>query len=99
MREDKARYTIDKNGRLQWGPGGSQALDLNFYRADIGVGKTDNSLHVGADFRHLGSNLGFFGSAPVTRPVVSGSKRGNDALASLLSGLAKLGLVTDSSTG
>ena len=42
--------------------------------------------------------LGFFGTAPVTKPAVAGSRGGNAALASLLTSLANLGLVTDGST-
>lgn len=42
--------------------------------------------------------LGFFGTAPVTKPTVTGSKGGNAALASLLTQLATLGILTDSST-
>lgn len=40
----------------------------------------------------------FFANAPVARPVVTGSRGGNAALASLLTGLNSLGVVTDSST-
>lgn len=42
--------------------------------------------------------LGFFGAAGVAKPTVSGAKGGNAALTSLLTALASLGLVTDSST-
>jgi len=41
---------------------------------------------------------GFFGSAPIAKPTVTGSRGGNAALASLLTQLASLGLITDSST-
>lgn len=44
------------------------------------------------------TGLGFFGGAPVAKPAVSGSRGGNAALASLLTQLAALGLITDSST-
>lgn len=40
----------------------------------------------------------FFTNAPVARPIISGSRGGNAALASLLTGLNTLGAVTDSST-
>ena len=43
-------------------------------------------------------NLSFFGAGGSGRPTVSGSRGGNAALASLLTALANLGLVTDSST-
>lgn len=44
------------------------------------------------------TGLGFNGTAPVAKPTVTGSKGGNAALASLLTALASMGLITDSST-
>lgn len=48
-----------------------------------------------------GSNnprIGFLGANPLARPTVTGGRGGNAALASLLTALANLGLVTDSTT-
>ncbi len=42
--------------------------------------------------------IGFFGATTVVKPTVTGSRGGNAALASLLTQLAALGLVTDSSS-
>jgi hypothetical protein len=42
--------------------------------------------------------VGFFGSTGGAKPTVSGSRGGNVALASLLTALASLGLITDSTT-
>lgn len=42
--------------------------------------------------------LGFFGASPVAKPTVSGSRGGNVALANLLTALANLGLITNSTT-
>jgi hypothetical protein len=42
--------------------------------------------------------IGFLGAAAVTRPNVTGSRGGNAALASLLTALANLGLITDSTS-
>lgn len=44
------------------------------------------------------TGTGFFAAAPVAKPTVTGSRGGNAALASLLTALANLGLITDSST-
>lgn len=44
------------------------------------------------------AKLGFFNTAPVVKPTVTGSRGANAALASLLTALAGLGLVTDSSS-
>lgn len=55
---------------------------------------------VGANerFRANSTGLGFFGVTPVARPNVTGSRGGNAALASLLTQLASLGLITDGSS-
>ncbi|MGW7786047.1 hypothetical protein [Streptomyces tricolor] len=45
-----------------------------------------------------GNKLGFHGAAPIAKQTVSGSRGGNAALASLLTALANLGLITDGST-
>ena len=42
--------------------------------------------------------LGFFDATPIVQPTVTGSRGGNAALASLLTQLAALGLITDSSS-
>lgn len=42
--------------------------------------------------------IGFLGASAIARPTVTGSRGGNAALASLLTALASLGLITDSTT-
>ncbi len=44
------------------------------------------------------TGVGFYGVTPVAKPTVAGSRGGNAALASLLTALANLGLITNSST-
>ena len=44
------------------------------------------------------AKIGFLGAAAVARPTVTGAKGGNAALTSLLTQLASLGLITDSSS-
>lgn len=46
----------------------------------------------------INGSLGFYDHAPEPKPTITGSKGGNAALASLLTALALLGLVTDSTT-
>lgn len=48
--------------------------------------------------RFLSPEIGFFSAAAGTKPTITGSRGGNAALASLLSALATLGLLTDSTT-
>jgi hypothetical protein len=45
-----------------------------------------------------GNQVGFFGATPASKPTVTGSRGGNAALASLLTALATLGLITDGTT-
>lgn len=74
---------------------GSLTVPTNIGTGDLTV---DGILRVEGTLDFNGANLGFFGTAPTTKPVVTGSRGANAALASLLTGLAALGLVTDSST-
>jgi len=69
-------------------------------KADLVLSAYDTAAREGLRIRGAGSAaaLGFFGVAPATRPDVTGSRGGNAALASLLTALATLGLITDSSS-
>jgi hypothetical protein len=44
---------------------------------------------------HKGASVGFYNTAPIAKPTPTGSRAGNAALASLLTELANLGLITD----
>ena len=44
------------------------------------------------------TGLGFFNSAPIAKPEITGTRSANPALADLLTDLASLGLITDSTT-
>ena len=59
---------------------------------------TTGNVNVGAYLLHKGYGLGFYGAAAAGQPTVTGSRGGNAALASLLTSLAGLGLIVDSST-
>lgn len=61
----------------------------------FGVYASDGTTHrIKADT----TGIGFFNASPVAKPTVSGSRGSNAALASLITALANLGLVTDSSS-
>jgi hypothetical protein len=47
---------------------------------------------------HQGSTLGFYNTTPTTKPTITGSRGDNAALADLLTKLAGLGLLTDSTS-
>lgn len=56
---------------------------------------TTNGVRIGSG---ISDKLGFWGATPGPVPTVTGSRGGNAALASLLSGLAARGLIIDSSS-
>lgn len=58
----------------------------------------DGDTLIGGDINHDGTAIGFYGTAPIAKPTASGSRGGNAALASLLTALANLGLITNSTT-
>jgi hypothetical protein len=68
----------------------------------FGVGGGTNEVALignGSEVLTVGANtLGFFGSAPIVKRTVTGSRGGNAALASLLTALAATGFLTDSTT-
>ena len=49
-------------------------------------------------FQINSTGIGFFGTTPIAKPAPTGSRGGNAALASLLTQLANLGLITDSTS-
>lgn len=57
-----------------------------------------DSVSIDGTFQHKGSSLGFYNATTISKPTVTGSRGGNAALASLLTQLANLGLLTDSSS-
>lgn len=58
---------------------------------------TTSALITAASLKVSG-NAGFYGTTPISKPTITGAKAGNTALASLLTQLAALGLITDSTT-
>lgn len=75
---------------------GGSADDVDYYLYGTGKHKFWTG---GAVPLQIGpSAVGFYGTNPVTKPTVTGAKGGNAALTSLLSQLAALGLITDSTT-
>lgn len=56
------------------------------------------SIAIAQDLAHRGTKAGFYNTTPQTKQTVTGSRGGNAALASLLTALATVGLITDSTT-
>lgn len=74
--------------------GSDSNISLKLLVRGSGIVSTPASLAVGGNLSIAGE-VGFFGAAPAAQASVSGAKGGNAALASLLSALAGMGLVTD----
>ena len=93
-------------GSVDWFAAGGAGA----YLTGTASGDTGMRVLVSGKAFHLGGNaakvvsvgyadtLGFFAATPVAKPTVSGSRAGNAALADLLTELATLGLITDSSS-
>lgn len=73
---------------------GGIAFDIN---GNITASRIDNG-STGLIVAHASAKLGFFDAAPVVKPTVTGSKGGNAALASLMTALSSLGIVTDTTS-
>lgn len=85
------RPTNDNALYLRDQVGGKMALTFSTGPGVTGLMTVNNALQV------MGS-VGFYGTYPVPKPIVSGAKGSNAALASLLTALAAQGLITDSSS-
>lgn len=72
----------------------SRTARLNLYAADSGASRLAISMQASG----TAAMVGFMGATPIARPTVTGSRGANAALASALTQLAALGLITDSST-
>jgi hypothetical protein len=84
------RFYVSANGDHNWGDG-TNPTDLKLRRSAAGRLRCDQDLQIAG-------SVGFYAAGPVAKQTVTGSRGANAALASLLTALAALGLVTDSST-
>jgi hypothetical protein len=75
---------------------GALGIEINDGDAVSGAGINIHSQHNGVKFN--GATIGFFGSTGTAKPTITGSKAANAALTSLLTALAALGILTDSTT-
>jgi hypothetical protein len=95
-------------GRASIGPGGPEPIgvgdQLAIQNGQLvlnvnGLAPVDSPVLIGTlSLGTASSQLGFFGATARSQPVVTGSRAGNSALASLISALAELGLISDGST-
>jgi hypothetical protein len=57
-----------------------------------------NDISLNGNLAHTGAKAGFYGAAPITRPVIAGSRSDGTALTNLLSKLQAMGLIVDNTT-
>jgi hypothetical protein len=88
---DRKLLEFDASDVLRLGDTGMGAAILN---ATITALQSGGTTRIRAD----GTGIAFFAAASAAKQTVTGSRAGNAALASLLTGLAAYGLLTDSST-
>jgi hypothetical protein len=95
---------IGGGGGVDGGSGGGAGGDA-FVTAGGGTGgEVDGSVFIGTnntDAVRIGvpsNKLGFYGIAPVVKPTITGAKGGNAALTDLLTELALLGLIINSTS-
>ena len=101
-----ARWEIGKNATVEGGGGTQTGSDFEIraisdntlaVNATITITRANGNVQLPGSLR-INGNVGFYNTAPVAKPTVTGSRGGNAALASLLTALAGQGLLTDSST-
>ena len=90
----------DMPGRIEFSttPDGAASVVKRVQIDSAGKATFYGDVQIDGDLDLNGTNLGFYGTTPAAKPAVSGSRAGNAALADLLTELATLGLITDSST-
>jgi hypothetical protein len=83
---------------------GTASTDSWVLKVTSGGTADQNSVYLGGRvyidgyLAHGGAGLGFYGTAPITKQTVTGAKAGNVALTNLMTALAALGLLVDSTT-
>lgn len=78
--------------------GGVDYDATNLWNRSRGKHFFTGEIEIDGALNHDGTTFGFAGAAPGVPPTVTGSRGGNAALASLLTGLAARGLIVDSTT-
>lgn len=87
-----------------WGIYSAGTTNPNYLGGNVLIGTTTDgmtaagSIAIAKDLAHRGTKIGFYNTTPATKQTVTGSRGSNAALASLLTALATLGLITDSSS-
>jgi hypothetical protein len=107
---DGSQVRIHSTGEIELTPAAGHWITLSGATRTVGGGlEVANGLTVGTDIvvtddvtvgdaLRVNGNVGFYNTAPVAKPTVSGSRAGNAALADLLNELDTMGLINNSSS-
>ena len=95
---NEAAFLFSDRGSRKWLIGKDSSNHLQIGWNDGATAVSAFSAYVDDEGTPTAALIGFYGTAPTAKPTVAGSKGGNAALASLLTALATLGLITDSTT-
>jgi hypothetical protein len=77
---------------------------INYLAGNLLLGTTTDgmtgggSLAVAQDFAHRGTKVGFYNTAPITKPAITGNIAGNTALATVVAQLVAVGLMSSTAT-
>jgi hypothetical protein len=77
---------------------GASGMTIHGYFYTDAASEFNGTASFDQTLQHWGSALGFYGTTAIAKPAVTGSRAGNAALASLLTALANLGILTNSSS-
>lgn len=99
-------FTFDSSNSVSLAAGLAGETDLTLDQSSAAINiDAENAISIGGNspstsvrFGNGTCSLGFFNQAGITQPIVTGSKAGNVALTSLITQLAALGLIIDSTT-
>jgi len=91
-------YTVDEDRGVRF-PGKLSTANNALIGTTTDGMTANGSIAIAQDLAHRGSYAGFYNTTPIVKPTVSGARNDpEEALASLLTALANLGLLTNSTT-
>ncbi len=78
--------------------GGDAMIEVDPVATEVAITGPVSTIDITAAGTQLTGSLGFYGATPAAKPTVTGTRDANAGLASILTQLATLGLITDSTT-
>lgn len=69
--DDEPIFQVNYLGQIEWGPGGTDPVDIGLERVSAGRLGVTGDLEVTEEFSHQGDTLGFYGATPIAQPFVT----------------------------